>query len=362
MKKIVVKVDQPYEVTVGRNLLDDLSKSIPSKVNKIAIIFAPIMKETAKVIEEKIRRQNDAITVTFIPAPDCEAAKTFEFFQTALELLGQNKFTRSDAILSLGGGATTDVAGFIAASWLRGIDVIHVPTTLLAMVDAAVGGKTGLNTSAGKNLVGAFHHPTSVWCDLDFLKTLPYHDIRAGFAEVIKCGFIAEKRIIDLALNNGKEVLNPESPFLSEAIELAISVKARVVAADFKENATNGIGREILNYGHTLGHAIENIENYTWRHGDAISVGMMFAANLAVKTGLADESLRKEQQEVFDLLGLPTTYSGDFNKILEVMSIDKKARGATLRFIGLVNFGNASVIVSPTEEDLKWSFEKLQAG
>lgn len=360
MKSISVKVDKPYEVFVGNNLLSEITKSIPEKVNQVLVIFAPVMENKAKNLVTEINRIFPNLKMHLIAAPDSESSKTIEFVQSVWEVLGEKKFTRSDLVIAIGGGATTDVSGFIAATWLRGIRIIQMPTTLLAMVDAAVGGKTGINTKAGKNLVGSFHHPDSVWCDLSDLKSLPADDLRAGFAEVIKCGFISDIEIVTLVESNGKNILNPESDFLVDAIQRAIKVKADVVALDFKENRIGGLGREILNYGHTLGHAIENLENYSWRHGDAISVGMMFAAHLSFKTGLCDKSLVDRQQQIFDILNINTTYSGEFSELLKIMAIDKKSRGNSLRFIGLKKFGDPVVITAPKVEDLEWAYEQVK--
>ncbi|MBX7557735.1 iron-containing alcohol dehydrogenase, partial [Streptomyces sp. tea 10] len=169
-------------------------------------------------------------------------------------------------VISVGGGAVTDLAGFVAATWLRGVRVIHLPTTLLGMVDAAVGGKTGINTAEGKNLVGAFHPPAAVVCDLDSLQTLPQNELLTGMAEVVKCGFIADPRILELIRENPQEVRDAASPVVRELIERGIRVKAEVVSSDLKESGR----REYLNYGHTLGHAIEHNERYQWRHGAAV--------------------------------------------------------------------------------------------
>src|SRR5690606_34917492 len=196
------------------------------------------------------------------------------------QVMGQADFTRSDAIVAVGGGATTDLAGFVAATWLRGITVVHVPTTLLAMVDAAVGGKTGINTAEGKNLVGAFHPPAGVLCDLAALESLDRWDLVAGLAEVIKTGFIADERILELVAEHadglrewaGADATEETWAVLTELIERSVRVKARVVSEDLTEQGL----REILNYGHTLGHAIELVERYQLRHGAAVAVGMVF--------------------------------------------------------------------------------------
>ena len=200
-------------------------------------------------------------------------------------MLGRIGIGRKDAIVSLGGGAATDVAGFAAATWLRGIDIVHVPTTLLGMVDAAVGGKTGINTDAGKNLVGAFHQPAAVLVDLATLETLPRNELVAGMAEIVKAGFIADPVILDLIEADPEAALDPTGTVLPELIRRAVAVKAEVVAADEKESQL----REILNYGHTLAHAIERRERYQWRHGAAVSVGLVFAAELGRLAGRLDD-------------------------------------------------------------------------
>ena len=249
--------------------------------------------------------------------PDAEQGKTAEVLAFCWQVLGKSDFTRSDVVIGLGGGAVTDLAGFVAATWLRGIDVIQVPTTLLAMVDAAVGGKTGINTLEGKNLVGAFHEPLSVWCDTERLLTLPRHDLVAGMAEVIKGGFIADATILDLVEANagllaasseqsgargdaGADMrsIDPSAlPVLEELIARKVTVKANVVAADLKESFL----REILNYGHTFGHAIEYTERYQWRHGAAVSVGMVYAAELARLVGKLSDAEVDRHREILGL-------------------------------------------------------------
>jgi len=247
-------------------------------------------------------------------------------------VLGRIGLDRRDALVSLGGGAATDVAGFAAATWLRGISIVHVPTTLLAMVDAAIGGKTGINTEAGKNLVGAFHQPTAVIVDLATLETLPQREIVAGMPEIVKAGFIADPVILDLIEADPKAAMDPTGEVLGELIRRSIAVKADVVAADEKESGL----REILNYGHTLAHAIEALEHYQWRHGDAVSVGLVFAAELARVTGRLDDETADRHRSILLSLGLPVNYyEGALPALLEYMMGDKKNRAGVLRFVVL---------------------------
>ncbi|MDF2442972.1 MAG: 3-dehydroquinate synthase, partial [Subtercola sp.] len=272
------------------------------------------------------------------------------------QILGQADFTRSDAIVGFGGGATTDLAGFVAATWLRGVQLIQAPTTLLGMVDAAVGGKTGINTAEGKNLVGAFYAPTAVLADLDILSSLPRNDLLAGFAEVVKAGFIAEPEILEILERDVDVATDPASPEFRRLVELSIGLKARVVGEDFKESGL----REILNYGHTLGHAIEHTERYQWRHGAAVAVGMMFAAELGRLTGsLSDEAVDRHRS-ILESLTLPTSYPvGRWNTLLAAMQRDKKARGSMLRFIVLDDIAKPTVLQGPETALLFAAYQEI---
>jgi 3-dehydroquinate synthase len=265
-------------------------------------------------------------------------------------VLGQTGFTRSDAVVTVGGGATTDMGGFVAATWLRGVKVVHMPTTLLGMVDAAVGGKTGMNTTEGKNLVGAFHEPAGVLCDLATLETLPRNELVSGLAEVIKCGFIADPAILDLIERDPRAVTVPESAELRELIERAINVKIGVVVDDLRE--TGGLGghpgRESLNYGHTLGHAVERVERYKFRHGAAVSIGMMYVAELARLAGKLDEATADRHRSILELVGLPTSYQGGvWPQLHDAMKVDKKSRGDQLRFVILEGLGRPAILQAP---------------
>lgn len=344
---ITVEGDRPYDVVVGHHLLGELPRLLGDGVRRVLIIHPGALATSAEAVREDLLAQGYEAFLAEVP--EAEEAKTAQVAAFCWQVLGQAEFTRSDAVVGLGGGATTDLAGFVAATWLRGIKVVHVPTTLLAMVDAAVGGKTGINTAEGKNLVGAFHTPAGVLCDLNSLQTLDRHDRTAGLAEVVKTGFIADERILELvAADPG--ALTAEEPTeaawgtLRELVERSIAVKARVVAADLRESHL----REILNYGHTFGHAIEQVERYRWRHGAAVSVGMVFAAELARVAGRLDDDVVARHRAVLEGLGLPTTYRGDrWEQLLTAMRRDKKSRGDLLRFVVLEDVGRPTRLEGP---------------
>jgi 3-dehydroquinate synthase len=257
----------------------------------------------------------------------------------------------------------TDLGGFVAATWLRGVAVVHVPTTLLGMVDAAVGGKTGINTTAGKNLVGSFHEPAGVLCDLATLETLPRDDLVAGLAEIVKCGFIADPRILELVEETDPAALTPDSAVLRELVERAVRVKVDVVVGDLRETgASGGVGRELLNYGHTLGHAVERAEGYRMRHGDAVAIGCVYAAELAGLVGILDPDTVTRHRDVLQRVGLPTTYANaGFEELLATMRVDKKARGSQIRFVALEGLGRA-VVLEPTDEQLRAAWERIGGG
>ncbi|HET6241718.1 MAG TPA: 3-dehydroquinate synthase, partial [Arthrobacter sp.] len=291
-----------------------------------------------------------------LQVPDAEDAKNLTVLGFCWNVFGQIGLDRRDVVIGLGGGSVTDVAGFAAATWMRGVKVIQVPTTLLGMVDAAVGGKTGINTAEGKNLVGAFHPPAGVLVDLDTLDTLPRNEIISGMAEVIKCGFIADPAILDLVEKDTAAVSDPRSAVLRELIERAISVKAKVVSQDLKESGQ----REILNYGHTLGHAIELAERYSWRHGAAVSVGMMFAAELARSVGRLSDADADRHRNILESLGLPITYRRDrWQALLDGMRRDKKSRGDLLRFVVLDGVGRPGILDVPDTSLLFAAYQEI---
>ncbi len=353
--RIDVAGPAPYPVFVGRGLLGELGPLLAGAA-RVAIIHPPTLRITAEVVREDLTARGFAAHV--IEVPDGEDAKTVTVAAFCWDVLGQIGMTRSDAVVGLGGGATTDLAGWVAAAWLRGVKVVHVATTLAGMVDAAVGGKTGVNTERGKNLIGAFHPPAGVLCDLATLETLPSDDYRAGLAEVVKCGFIADPTILDLVESDPAAATVAGNEVERELVERSVRVKARVVGEDLTEQGV----REILNYGHTLGHAIERAEHYRWRHGAAVSIGLVYAAALGRLLGRLDDSTADRHRSVLDALGLPTAYSADaFPALLDTMRIDKKARGNRIRFIVLDGLARPVAVDDPDPAVLAAAYSEVSA-
>ncbi|HEX2772819.1 MAG TPA: 3-dehydroquinate synthase [Micromonosporaceae bacterium] len=353
LTRIPVGGERPYDVLVGRELTGALA-ALVAGADKVAVIYPPALKERADSAAEELGAAG--FRPVPIEVPDAEAAKTVAVAEHCWERLGSAGFTRTDAVVGVGGGAVTDLAGFVAACWLRGVRWVPIPTSLLGMVDAAVGGKTAVNTTAGKNLVGAFHPPAGVLCDLSALDTLPAPDVAAGLAEVVKCGFIADPVILDLVESDPRAGTDPAEPMLRELVERAIRVKADVVAGDLREAGR----REILNYGHTLAHAIEKAEAYRWRHGDAVSVGLVYAAALARRTGRLDSPTADRHRAVLASLGLPTQYRGDaWPSLRAAMQIDKKARGGRLRFIVLDGLARPGLLDGPDDDLLRAAYEEV---
>lgn len=357
IKKIHVSGNDPYDIIIGRALLAEVGNALGQSVRKVLVVHPVGLTASAELL--KVSLDEQGFETILAGVPDSEDAKRVEVAAFCWGILGQSDFTRSDAVIGFGGGSTTDLAGFVAATWLRGVKLVQVPTTLLGMVDAAIGGKTGINTAEGKNLVGCFYAPAAVIIDLDTLDSLPQNEILAGFGEVVKYGFIADEKILELIEADVATATDSKSAVFAEIIERSVAIKARVVGEDFKEAGL----REMLNYGHTLGHAIELAERYKWRHGAAISIGMVFVAELARLAGRLSDAAVDRHRSVLNLIGLPTEYKAEkWDQLLASMQRDKKSRAGTLRFVVLDAIGKPTIMAAPAPELLHAAYQEIIAG
>jgi 3-dehydroquinate synthase len=355
--RIEVAGERPYPVVVGRGVRGELAATVTGLGAAVAVlVHQPALAEVAEGIRSDL--VGAGVDAHRVELPDAEGGKALTVAGFCWEVCGRIGLTRDDVVISLGGGAATDLAGFVAATWMRGVRVVHVPTTLLAMVDAAVGGKTGINTAAGKNLVGAFHEPSAVLVDLAVLDTLPATELAAGSAEIVKAGFIADPVILDLFEADPTAALDPGGLVLPELVRRSIQVKADVVAADLRESHL----REILNYGHTLAHAIERREDYRWRHGAAVSVGLVFAAELARAAGRLDDATAARHRAILQSIGLPVSYErGALPELVQTMRGDKKSRAGMLRFVVLDGLAAPSRLEGPAPELLERAYAAVSS-
>ncbi len=285
-----------------------------------------------------------------VTARDGETAKSAEEAARCWDFLAGNGVARDGAVLAFGGGVVGDLAGFAAASYQRGVEFIQVPTTLLAMVDSSVGGKTGINLASGKNLVGAFHQPAAVFADTELLRTLPGREFAAGMAEVIKHGLIADADLFGLLEQNAPLAWN--HALLPAVVRRCVEIKAGVVAGDERETSAHG-GRALLNLGHTFGHAVEAVAGYgTYLHGEAVAIGLAMAASLSSELGRCTPAQTERVRAVLTAHGLPDRLRGPLpvDRLLEAMRRDKKVRGGRMRFVLLEGVGAASTDDGVTEE------------
>ncbi|RJQ81575.1 3-dehydroquinate synthase [Pseudonocardiaceae bacterium YIM PH 21723] len=351
---IRVNAEHPYDVLIGRGLLGDLVDFVKD-TGVVAILHQPTLSATAEVLRDELEAAG--VDAHRVELPDAEDGKNLAVAGFCWDVLGRIGLPRSGTIISLGGGAVTDLAGFVAGTWMRGVKVVHVPTTLLGMVDAAVGGKTGINTDAGKNLVGLFYEPARVFVDLETLKSLPRNELVAGMAEVIKAGFIHDPVILELIEADPAAAIDPEQEVIGELVRRAIQMKADVVSADLRESSL----REILNYGHTLGHAIERRERYKWRHGAAVSVGLVFAAELGRLTGRLDDATADRHSAVLRSIGLPVNYEpGALGQLMEGMKLDKKNKSGVLRFVVLDGLAKPGRLEGPDPQLLAAAYSVVE--
>ncbi|WP_371851971.1 bifunctional shikimate kinase/3-dehydroquinate synthase [Bifidobacterium moukalabense] len=355
---------EPYDVSIGEGAMNRLAQVLGDKPSKVALIHTqPVQRHSDRA--RTLLRQG-GYDVYDIVIPDAEAGKTIEVANGIWQRLGDEGFTRSDAIVGLGGGAATDLAGFVAATWMRGIRYVNCPTSLLAMVDASTGGKTGINTPQGKNLVGSFYTPAGVLADMRTLASLPNDIFIEGLGEVAKSGFIRDPEILGILESHADELRSFDGAkfidsgmkeVVAELIERTVSVKSYHVSADLKEAGL----REFLNYGHTLGHAIEKLEHFRWRHGNAVAVGCVYAAELSHLLGHIDRDLVDYHRSLLGSLGLPTSWNnGAWDDVLALMHRDKKARGNKLRFVILDGIGHPIHLEDPPADAVEEAFRRIR--
>lgn len=329
--RVRVETDPPYDVIVGSGLLENLRQLVPfpESAGRAVVVTHPRVRSYA----EEIARSLKVNDVAILEVPEGETSKQLAGAGDLYDGMAGAGIRRGDVVVAVGGGVICDLAGFVASTYHRGIAVAHVPTTLLAQVDAAIGGKTALNLAVGKNLVGTFHQPIGVLCDVQTLGTLPAEEFRSGIAEAVKTGFIGDPGLLDLLETRAEGIIERDAEALCALVLRCVAVKASVVAADEKEQ---GI-RAILNYGHTFGHALEHTTRGL-RHGEAISLGMMAAAYTARELDLVDEEVVEVHRRVLTRFGLPVSASVTLDELEPLMMQDKKT-GETPRFVLLKGIG-----------------------
>lgn len=319
MSEIKIIAEREYSVA----LVEDWVQNLESAINPSENCFFLYPALLSGQIPSQFKGPNS------LALPDAESQKSGAVFLEVLAKMAEIGLDRDGTVVGIGGGATTDLSGFAAATYLRGVNWIAIPTTVAAMVDAAIGGKTGINLDMGKNLVGAFHSPIRVIVDLEWIESLSPRDLAAGLVESIKCGFIDDPTILKLVSSSPRENL-------MEIIERSIRVKAKIVSADFKES----YAREALNYGHTLGHAIEQHSGYQLRHGEAVSIGLVFAGNLSVRVEGLSREIADQHRSILESIGMPTRYQFNaFSELFSLMNRDKKRKNQRVRFVTLKRLG-----------------------
>jgi 3-dehydroquinate synthase len=354
MKKIIVELgDRSYPIYAGNDLLSKtnlLAENIRSKQLMVVsnTTIAPLYLE--KLMQSLQGLASEGLEINSVILPDGEQYKTLDAVNDIITALLGKRYSRNCCLLALGGGVVGDITGFAAACYQRGVDYIQLPTTVLAQVDSSVGGKTGVNHAAGKNMIGAFHQPRAVIADTSVLETLDDREVSAGFAEVVKYGLIRDAKFFDWLEDNIEKLLNRDADALAYIIEQSCNNKAEVVAEDEMES---GI-RAILNLGHTFGHAIETGLGYgKWLHGEAIALGMLMAADLSHRMGWVSEDITDRIEKMLVKLNLPVALPDDLDpeKMRELMSVDKKAKDGMLFLILLKGIGEA-VVTDEFNEDL----------
>lgn len=377
MKDVNVKLGRnfhEYEIKIGHDLLrtcgDWARECLSAKSAKIVIVSnAKIFRFYGETVQKSLEQSGFEVFVFLMK--DGERHKNLRSFESLLQFIGEKKIVRTDAVIALGGGVVGDLAGFASAVFLRGIAFLQIPTTLLAMIDSSVGGKTGVNSDFGKNLIGAFHQPNGVLIDVETLKTLPNRELVAGFCEAIKHGAISNRQLFDQTAEflknyqpkNFRKFFSDKN-FLSKLENLLaaqVAFKAEIVMNDEREAAdrTDAKSRKILNFGHTLAHALEKVTDYKYfKHGEAVGYGILFAAELAKTLVIFDENELNLLNDVMHMVGeLPDTQNIEIEKVVQAFSFDKKNIGQSLQWILLEEIGKP--IIFSNNDIPKSSIQKV---
>ena len=351
IKKVLVG-DEKYKVLIGKN--DIFKNYLPDSIKNNKKIFIISDKNIPTKYIELIKRpitSSKVVNIHKIKAG--EESKSFSNFQNILNKLAKKKYDRSDCIIAIGGGVVGDLSGFVAASYMRGIDYIQVPTTLLAQVDSSVGGKTAINIESGKNLVGAFKNPKLVLISSSFLKTLPDREFKAGIAEVIKYGLIYNKKIFKIFQKHCKLILQKKPKIIEDLIYESVKTKAKIVTEDEKEL---GI-RAVLNFGHTYGHALEAQSNYkNILHGEAVAMGMRMASKMSMLEGHITKDDYEKITDLFDALKFSKNTSNSYSDLKKFIMTDKKVKNGNINLILLKNIGESFQTQKFDMENFKRSF------
>lgn len=358
MRSVEVAAEgRSYPVFVGQGLVGRLGELVPSEDVSSIVLIAD--DGAAEHWGEKAEASLKAVApVHRLLVESGESSKTPAVAASVLESMSKLEVMRDDLVVTLGGGVVCDLGGFVASVYHRGIRVVHVPTTLLAQADASVGGKTGVNLSSGKNLVGTFHHPVAVVSDIATLGTLGRRELLSGMAEVIKCGLACDPALLSALEERRHDVLAADPGALEELVARSVEIKARLVFSDARDLSGE---RATLNYGHTFGHALEAAGEYRrWLHGEAVSVGMVFAAELAGHLGLLDEESVASHRRVLDDFGLPTRAEFSLTELMGHLAMDKKRRGR-LRWVLLKGVGQPVVYEEVSEADIEAAAAEVAA-
>lgn len=347
MKTVEVNASKSYNVIIGSGILNDCGKMIAQVTNasKVAVVTDDIVNSLyADRVQASL--EGSGFSVVKFVFKNGEKSKNINTFGEILEFLAENELTRTDAVVALGGGVTGDMAGFSAACYLRGLDFIQIPTTLLACVDSSVGGKTAIDLNAGKNLAGAFYQPNLVICDYDTLSTLPDNIFSDGMAEAIKHGVIFDREYFDFLKNN--DARNNLEYIISKSVEM----KRDIVNADETEKGM----RAILNFGHTVGHAVEKCSSFSISHGSAVAIGMIIAARGAYRSGICENDYSEEISEVNKKYSLPCECCFTAEELYKVSLSDKKRDGETIKLIVPQSLGKC--VIHKTQTDKLLDFIK----